>query len=393
MSHRLIDRNANLKKLEDDGFEIEIVNDTQLVVRSIPYVNEKQQVRLGVLVSTLNLNGDLTNAPSPHTVMWAGDYPCDEHGKPLEKLRHSENKTKIADELVTRFSFSNKPPDGYKDYHQQITTYVAHISGPAETLDANATPRTGRVIENTSVESVFVYPDTASSRAGILAATRKLKLGSVAILGVGGTGAYVLDLVAKTEVEQIHLFDRDRFSSHNAFRAPGAASLEELRTRPSKVAYYNAIYSRMRRGIVPHEYNIGVSNVAELDDKAFVFICMDSPVSKKAVVEKLEQRGIPFIDVGMGLKLADDDSLRGILRVTTSVKDNHVAGNGRISFVGDDNDLYAQNIQIADLNALNAALAVVKWKKLFGFYADLRKEHFSTYTVDGNSLTSEDIGS
>ena len=395
MSHRLIDRNANLKRLEDDGYEIEIVNDTQLVVRSVPYVNDKCQVRLGVLVSTLNLNGDLTNPPNPHTVMWAGDYPCDEHGQSLEKLRHGEGKTTITDELVTRFSFSNKPPTGYKDYHHQITTYVANISGPAEVLDSNSTPRTGRVIENADSDSVFVYPDTASSRAGIIAATRKLKLGSVAILGVGGTGAFVLDLIAKTEIKEIHLFDKDRFSSHNAFRAPGAASIDDLRARPTKVAYYTALYSRMRRGIIPHDYNIGPSNVAELDNMAFVFICMDAPISKKAVIERLEQRGIPFIDVGMGMKLNDDDSLRGVLRVTTSTKDKreHVTGNGRISFVGDDNDLYAQNIQIADLNALNAALAVVKWKKLFGFYADLRKEHFSTYTIDGNSLANEDTGS
>jgi hypothetical protein len=40
--------------------------------------------------------------------------------------------------------------------------------------------------------------------------------------------------------------------------------------------------------------------------------------------------------------------------------------------------------------ALNAALAVVKWKKLFGFYADNEGEHFSTYTVDGNLLTSDE---
>ena len=132
MSHPLIDRNANLKRLQDDEFEIEIINDTQLVIRSVPYVNEKRQVRLGVLVSTLNLNGDLTNPPDPHTVMWAGEYPCDEHGKPLEKLRHGAGETKISDDLVTRFLFSNKPPAGYKDYHQQITTYVAIISGPAE---------------------------------------------------------------------------------------------------------------------------------------------------------------------------------------------------------------------------------------------------------------------
>lgn len=393
MSHPLIDRNANLKRLEDDGLEIEIVSGNQLVVRSIPYVNDKREVRLGVLVSTLNLNGDLTNAPNPHTVMWAGDYPCDENGKPLENVRHGENKTKITDELVTRFSFSNKPPSGYVDYHQQVTNYVAIISGPAEVIDPNATAYTGRVIENTDPDSVFVYPDTASSRAGISAVSRKLKLGSVAILGAGGTGAYVLDLIAKTEVKEIHLFDKDRFSSHNAFRAPGAASIDELRARPSKVAHYTTAYSRMRRGIVPHEYNIGASNVAELDNMAFVFICMDAPQSKKAVVERLEQRGIPFIDVGMGVQLDDDSSLGGVLRVTTSTKDkrDHVIANGRISFVGDDNDLYAQNIQIADLNALNAALAVVKWKKLFGFYSDLRKEHFSTYTIEGNSLANEDI--
>ena len=83
MSQPLIGRNADLKRLEDDGFEIEIINDTQLVVRGIPYVNDRRQVHLGVLVSVLNLSGDLTNRPSPHTVMWAGDFPCDENGRAL----------------------------------------------------------------------------------------------------------------------------------------------------------------------------------------------------------------------------------------------------------------------------------------------------------------------
>jgi ThiF family len=393
MSHRLIDRNADLKRLEDDGFEIEIIDDSQLVVRSVPYVNEKRQVRLGVLVSTLNLNGDLTNQPKPHTVMWAGTFPCDDNGQPLEKLRHGESKTKISDDLVTQFTFSNKPPNGYVDYHQLVATYVANISGPADVLDRDASPRPARVFENRDSDSVFVYPDTASSRAGIVAATRKLKLGSVAILGLGGSGGYVLDYIAKTPVKEIHLFDRDRFSSHNAFRAPGAASLEELRQRPSKVEYFTAVYSRMRRGVIPHEYHINASNVTELDNIEFVFICMDSPNAKRAVVEKLHERSIPFVDVGMGLKLGDDDSLRGVLRVTTSTKRkfDHIHGNQRISFVGDGNDLYAQNIQVAELNALNAALAVVKWKKIFGFYSDLRNENFSTYTIDGNSFISEDV--
>jgi hypothetical protein len=39
-----------------------------------------------------------------------------------------------------------------------------------------------------------------------------------------------------------------------------------------------------------------------------------------------------------------------------------------------------QNNEAADLDAFNAILAVVKWKKLRGFYRDIEREHHSTYT-------------
>ena len=52
-------------------------------------------------------------------------------------------------------------------------------------------------------------------------------------------------------------------------------------------------------------------------------------------------------------------------------------------------DDYNRNIQIADLNALNAALAVIKYKKLFGFYRDLKSEHHSQLSIDTNLLLNE----
>jgi hypothetical protein len=52
---------------------------------------------------------------------------------------------------------------------------------------------------------------------------------------------------------------------------------------------------------------------------------------------------------------------------------------------------YSTNIQIAELNALNAALAVIKWKKLAGFYQDLDFEHHCSYTIGGNMLRNEDV--
>ena len=46
------------------------------------------------------------------------------------------------------------------------------------------------------------------------------------------------------------------------------------------------------------------------------------------------------------------------------------------------NGEYASNIQIVELNALNASYAVIKWKQLSGFYQDLEKEHHLTYSTN-----------
>ena len=54
----------------------------------------------------------------------------------------------------------------------------------------------------------------------------------------------------------------------------------------------------------------------------------------------------------------------------------------------DEEDEYSENIQIADLNALNAVMAVLKWKKLMGFYQDLKERHSSYYEVNLNNLTN-----
>ena len=132
-------------------------------------------------------------------------------------------------------------------------------------------------------------------------------------------------------------------------------------------------------------------NLHVLADADFVFLCMEGN-AKKAVVRKLEDLNLAFIDVGMGVYLADQ-SLGGVLRVTTSVRDrrNHVWEKHRIPFSeGEGPNEYDKNIQIADLNALNAALAVIRWKKLFGFYVDQENELYSTYMIGGNDVDNQD---
>ena len=109
-------------------------------------------------------------------------------------------------------------------------------------------------------------------------------------------------------------------------------------------------------------------------------------------VQALEAAGKSFIDVGIGVDVVDG-SVNGIVRVTTSMRWSLdvVRAKCRIPMTGDGGDnAYARNIQIADLNALNAALAVIRWKKLLGFYTDLEGEHFTAYSIDGNHLLNED---
>jgi hypothetical protein len=280
----------------------------------------------------------------------------------------------------------------YEDYHAKVPTYVAMLEGQAQRLDAQATARTNPVVldDGGDEESVFNYVDTASTRSEIVPIAKKLQLANVSIVGLGGTGAYVLDLVAKTPAKEIHLFDGDVFLQKNAFRGPGAPSMEQLRTKPKKVHYFREIYSRMHKGIVAHDCYIDGDTVEQLRGADFVFLCVDRGRARRTIASKLEEFGVPFVDVGMGIQVGDGE-LIGVVRVTTSTKARRDHFSRHVSFADHQaENEYNNNIQIADLNALNAALSVVRWKKLFGFYADLEHEHHCTYTVDGNTLTNEE---
>jgi hypothetical protein len=122
-----------------------------------------------------------------------------------------------------------------------------------------------------------------------------------------------LDLVAKTPVAEIHLFDGDVFLNHNAFRCPGAASLEDLSKKQQKVVYLAALYSRMRKNIIPHYCFIEEATVEQLKGMSFIFLCIDKGTGKRLIVERLEEWGIPFIDAGMGIQLGEDNTIGGIL--------------------------------------------------------------------------------
>ena len=388
MSHAPFSRSPDLKRLRDEGYFVEIKGGF-LVMREVPYVDARRRVRRGTIVSPLTLAADVAQQPRPHTVHWTGDYPCHADGTPIEQIRHQSQIMNLGHGLIAKHGFSSKPPEGYRDYHHKMTTYAGILAGPAAILQPGTSAITF-IVPDDEENCMFNYTETASGRVGIGALMERLEPDRIAIIGLGGTGSYILDQLAKTPVREIRLFDDDRFLQHNAFRGPGAPTIDELREAPAKVEYWQSIYARMRRNILAHTVKLDASNVHLLDGVTFAFVSMDAGDAKRAVIQKLESIGASFIDVGMGLQL-DGESLGGILRVTASTPENR----GSMAKVplegGGEDELYATNIQVADLNALNAVLAVIKWKKVRGFYRDLEQEFHCLYTTDGNCLVNEEL--
>lgn len=391
MQPPLISHSPDLKKLWDEGYAIEIKG-AHLLVHDVPYVNSNKQVKRGTLVSTLTLaTTEKTAKPDNHVIHFIGDYPCRKDGAKITGIEHQSGNKNLGDGIIVNHSFSNKPKSGYQDYYEKVARYCEIISGPAKSLEPNVTELTFNVPEPREDESAFNYLDTNSTRAEIGNISQKLSNLKIAIVGLGGTGSYILDLVSKTPVKEIHLFDSDFFHVHNAFRTPGGASVAQLKERYTKIEYLKNIYSNMHRGIIPHYELIGENNVDVLAGMDFVFLSMDNGSGKKCIVYFLEEKGISFIDVGIGV-LSVDEKLIGIVRTTTSTKHkrDHVVAKGRIPFSDGQQNEYSKNIQIAELNALNAVLAVIKWKKLYGYYHDIENEHFTAYTINTGDLLNED---
>ncbi len=393
MSRRLISRSPDLTRLRDEGYELDC-RDGYLLVSHVPYVTAERTVAYGTLVSPLTVSGDTTDRPGTHEAWFLGGLPHDQHGRELTAIINQRGPLPLTDSLQASCSFSSKPSTGYEDYFHKMTTYAALLQGHARAIDPTATAQTHHPVEATEDEDTpFRYLDTATSRAGIGVFSRRLAVDKAVIVGLGGTGSYILDLLAKTEIREIHLYDADELLNHNAFRMAGAASLDDLRHRPSKVEYLQTRFDPMHSRIVAHPHHLTESNLHEVNDASIVFISIDDGSAKQPIIDALEQWDVPFIDGGMGL-YTSEKGLGGQVRTTASTPAHrsHVH-QGRISFADPAEDLYCSNIQIADLNMLNACLAVIRWKKMVGFYADLDEEHHSIYQVDGNNLINDDRAS
>lgn len=181
-------------------------------------------------------------------------------------------------------------------------------------------------------------------------------------------GAYILDYLVKTPVDRIRGFDPKPFHVHNAFRSPGQFQSDEI-GRP-KAEVYQKRYESFRKGPNLEQKAIDGSCEPDFAGVTFAFVCIDSGSARAEIFDLLIRLGIPFVDVGMGL-VRINGALAGMVRTDLLLpgQAQEVLDKQLIPLTDPPGFEYRQNIQIAELNALNASFAMLCFKQYCGFYA------------------------
>jgi len=138
MSRQLVDRSPDLKRLQDEGYDIEINSSNYLLLR-VPYVAARKAVARGTLVSELTLSGDRTAAPGTTSSRLSAKSKaissCDNHGRELSDLINQRGPIQLGEQLIASCTFSHKPNPTYPDYYEKITTYADILLAYAQAID------------------------------------------------------------------------------------------------------------------------------------------------------------------------------------------------------------------------------------------------------------------
>lgn len=386
----LANHNPFVQELMDDCYDVDFVNG-YFVIYGLPYLDQDGKLQYGDLVSPVDLADKTIDVPSSHQTWFRGRRPHDRTGRALG-LATREHRVTIANDFITDHSFSLKLLESgqkrnYLSFEEKIRTYLDAITSPAMAAYPDATPLRNIVREASEQGSPLRFPDTLSSRYHINDLSSLLRGKTVAIIGLGGTGSYVLDMIARTHLEKIALFDDDKVHVHTIFRMPGfiPRAIGEC-----KVEALARQYGQWHAGIDPISERITPDNVEQLREFDFVFVSVDDGPSRLYVLQWLIENGLPFVDCGMGLNRLPG-GLSGVVRITgvdraafeRTVHTRYLPTEKR------QEDEYRKQAQIAEFNALNACLAVIRFKQHFKLYDRLEESNWYIFESASFALDME----
>ena len=378
----------HIQRLVDEGYEVTI-DGGYLIVDRIPYVTSAREIAWGALICPYRSVDGVPQLDNDHQCWFTGSMPHRADGTPLEGPLVSDKQAQMIANRPVQMRFSSKPEpigDFFDNHYNKVTHYIRKVSRHAWDIDPAVSATSVGSYRRRVVPSVFHYANDAIAQGGLDAITDKVSLRRVCIVGVGGTGSYLLDALAKEEIERIDLYDHDVIEPKNPFRMPGAMSCENACAGHYKASWLASCYAVMRTGVTGYPQQIDAGNVAELAGADFVFIAVDHGPSRGVIARFLVEQRIPFIDVGIGVdKRADVAALIARARVTLVTPDTaHLVDD--LPTADDSAEAVYNNIQVLEINALNAMLAVIRFKQYLGFYTADEHPDVIKYVSSWNAL-------
>jgi hypothetical protein len=384
--------NNSFQRLLDEGFTL--YRRGPYIVGRVPFLDSSLEVQHGLLVDIISeeAGGMAGQSTFLHQFLFAGGTPSNIDGSQLELGGGSDSRLLFDDVHADWFWSFKKTENGqardYVDFFEKFRHHFEAITAPVHHLypDVELKPFVN-VLSAEDDSNPFVFNDEHSARAAVMDLREKLLAHTVGVIGVGGTGSFIVDLLSKSPVNKIVLFDPDILKVHNTFRSPGPAIREDLGRPKAELLAHR--YLRSHKRVEYHNVAVNPAMAEVLEGVTFVFVCVDKENVRRELATLLLGKNIPFIDTGMGLDRSGS-GLTGMVRTTLSRPESREMVEAQFTNPAHDvvENAYHTNIQTADLNAMNAATAVMMFKKYAGYYAEMPRTWQSLLTVQtGSTIT------
>ena len=283
-------------------------------------------------------------------------------------------------------------PEPDETAHYLLHRYAKHIVGA---VSAAGYSEPGAL----SVPDPFHIPNTFEARAAIAPVQDRIRGQRIVIIGLGGTGAYLLDLIAKTPVSDIYLLDSDCVDWHTLMRAPGAPTAEEIELVRAgsllKVDYYNSKYAALRDGIHPHPVRVESSSMfaefVSAHPVDYAFVCIDQltdgdSARQDVVYSALTEAGVPFIDSGVSITL-EDCAVRGAVTASSYEAGSDLWKNAIPNARLNGGAPGYRNVQLPEVNAAAAMFAVMEWRRRTAQYVSETPSFYQKFRLEKGRIS------
>ena len=207
---------------------------------------------------------------------------------------------------------------------------------------------------------------------------------NVAIIGLGGVGAWIADFVVKADPREVHGWDYDCIEPKNILRMPGGLDPKVWICR-RKADWFQEIYSVIHTNVHGHTVKVAPENVQEvIENTTFAFVAVDDADDRMLVCDALADAEIPFVVVGLSPE-RKEKRVKVSMRIITA----HVGVSSwreAVPQVGQAGQDDYGSLDLPDVYSMAAGWAIQSWRKMRGQFWQEQREECLFYSASDQSL-------